>query len=166
MIIRTIMEEDAHDFLSCLRKLDTETEYMLFEPGERKLSFEDQKKRIQNVLQQENSTILLAVENGELAGFIAAFGGTVQRNKHSVSIVIGILEEHQGRGLGHSLFTSLYEWAKIIDLHRFELTAMSHNKKALSLYRKHGFEIEGVKKHSLKIRDTYIDEYYMGRILE
>lgn len=50
MIIRTITEEDAYDFLQLSQKLDIETEFMLFEPGERKLSVEDQKRRIQNVL--------------------------------------------------------------------------------------------------------------------
>lgn len=85
----------------------------------------------------------------------------MHRNRHSVSIVIGILKVHQGLGLANNLFTSLLDWAKSSNIHRLELTVMPHNEHATSLYKKHGFEIEGIKKHSLKIRDTYIDEYYM-----
>jgi ribosomal protein S18 acetylase RimI-like enzyme len=43
---------------------------------------------------------------------------------------------------------------------------MAHNKAGLALYRRRGFEIEGIKKHSLLLGGRYVDEYYMARLLE
>jgi len=35
---------------------------------------------------------------------------------------------------------------------------MTHNEAGLVLYRRRGFEIEGVKKHSLLVGSQYVDE--------
>jgi RimJ/RimL family protein N-acetyltransferase len=43
---------------------------------------------------------------------------------------------------------------------------MVHNEAAVSLYKKMGFEIEGIKKKSLNIEGKYLDEYYMGKTFE
>jgi RimJ/RimL family protein N-acetyltransferase len=40
-----------------------------------------------------------------------------------------------------------------------------YNEAALALYRKMGFEIEGKKRHSLLINNTYVDEYWMAKLL-
>ena len=43
---------------------------------------------------------------------------------------------------------------------------MVHNERAIRLYKKMGFEIEGTKKHSLFVNGQYVDEYYMAKILQ
>ena len=43
---------------------------------------------------------------------------------------------------------------------------MVDNHAGIALYKKMGFEIEGVKKDSLLINDQYVDEYYMSKILK
>jgi hypothetical protein len=43
---------------------------------------------------------------------------------------------------------------------------MTHNEAGIALYRRRGFKIEGVKKHSLLVGGWYVDEYYMARLLE
>lgn len=48
---------------------------------------------------------------------------------------------------------------------RLELTVVTENRAAVALYKKDGFLIEGVKKHSLMIDGKAFDEYYMVKIL-
>jgi Acetyltransferases, including N-acetylases of ribosomal proteins len=48
-------------------------------------------------------------------------------------------------------------------LTRLELTVMVHNERAIALYKKMGFEIEGTKKRSMRIDGQYVDEYYMAK---
>jgi len=50
-------------------------------------------------------------------------------------------------------------------VHRLELTVMVHNERAIRLYKKMGFEIEGTKKHSLLISGSYVDEYHMAKLI-
>ena len=47
---------------------------------------------------------------------------------------------------------------------RLELTAICENEVAKHLYTNNGFQIEGIKRKSVYIDGTYLDEYYMARI--
>ena len=63
------------------------------------------------------------------------------------------------------LFQELHKWAQSQNLHRLELTVKNDNEAGLALYKKMGFEIEGTKRHSLKVNDRFIDEFYMSKLL-
>jgi RimJ/RimL family protein N-acetyltransferase len=166
MLIRTIHPDDAEQFLNLRKKLDEETQFMLFEPGERTTTVEEQREHIQRLLLQENSTTFVAEHNRQLVGYLEASGGQFRRNRHSVYIVIGILQDFTGQGIGGQLFAALEEWAQQKSITRLELTVMTHNQAGLALYRKRGFEIEGTKKHSLLVNNQYVDEYYMTKLLD
>ena len=166
MLIRTIHPDDAEQFLNLRKKLDQETQFMLFEPGERTITVEEQRDHIERLLLQENSTTFVVEHNEQLVGYLEAVGGQLRRIRHSVHIVIGILQDFTGRGIGGHLFAALEEWAHQKSITRMELTVMTHNKAGLALYRKRGFEIEGTKKHSLLINGQYVDEYYMAKLVD
>ena len=78
---------------------------------------------------------------------------------------MGVLEARTGRGAGRALLTALEAWARANGIHRLELTVQAHNHRAIALYEKCGFEREGLKRHSLKIDGTYVDEYYLSKLL-
>ncbi|MBC6975058.1 GNAT family N-acetyltransferase [Bacillus sp. Xin] len=165
-MIREIQVEDAAAFLQLGKQLDEETSFMLLEPGERNMTVEQQENMIKCFIENNNSTIFVAVEGEQLVGFILANGGNVQRNKHAAAIVIGILQEYSGKGIGTDLFKEVEIWAKLHDVWRLELTVMAHNTRAQVLYKKVGFEQEGVKKASLIVGEENIDEYYMAKLLK
>ncbi|WP_242951561.1 GNAT family N-acetyltransferase [Clostridium felsineum] len=91
--------------------------------------------------------------------------GAVRRNKHSAYIVVGIREKYQNDGIGTKFFEKLNEWAKQRKIIRLELTVLCINKVATHLYRKNGFEIEGIKRKSMYVDGKYIDEYLMAKII-
>ncbi|MDQ0258025.1 RimJ/RimL family protein N-acetyltransferase [Evansella vedderi] len=166
MKIREIRTSDADSFLEVNHQLDNETSFMLYEPGERKTTVEKQKIMLERVSKEKTSNIwVLENDVGKLVGYLALFGQTLQRNSHSAYIVVGIIEDYQGQGLGKKLFIQMEEWAKEKGIHRLELTVMKHNYKALQLYLKMGFEIEGVKRDSLKVNGEYVDEYYLSKLI-
>jgi RimJ/RimL family protein N-acetyltransferase len=166
MIIRTILISDAEHFLNLCKKLDTEMQFMMLEPGERITTLVEQQAQIERLLMLENQTIFVAEYNGQLIGYLAALGGEFQRNRHSVYIIIGILQAFTGQGVGTQLFRTLEEWAQLQRIHRLELTVMVHNEAGLALYKKQGFEIEGTKRDSLLVNGKYVDEYYMAKLLD
>jgi RimJ/RimL family protein N-acetyltransferase len=107
----------------------------------------------------------LLKKNGQLIGYLAAYGGRYKRNRHSVYVITGILQAFTSRGIGTSLFEELERWAREKRIHRLELTVMIHNEAAIALYKKIGFEIEGRKQHSLVINGSYVDEYFIAKLL-
>ena len=165
MDIRTICESDSEAFLLLGKTLDEETQFMMLEPGERKLTVEEQRQRILAVLGRDNQTILVAEEENRLVGFLGIFGEGFRRNQHCAYIVIGILQAYTGQGIGKQLFAAAEAWALEKGLHRLELTVMRHNDRAIRLYHQMGFMVEGIKQDSLRVNDRYIDEIYMAKLL-
>jgi RimJ/RimL family protein N-acetyltransferase len=165
MVIRQVLPSDAEKLSSLVYEVENESKYMLYEPRERKISPEKQLKMIEAFLIEKNSTIFVAELDDRLIGYLFAIGGSAERNQHSLYLVIGIIKEYQGIGVGTQLFTEMEAWAVIAGHHRIELTVMTDNKAGLALYRKSGFEIEGTKRHSLLVNGQYKDEYYMSKLL-
>lgn len=158
--------EDAKKLWDMMNKLDTQTEFMLFENGERKekSSLENLKNKIETSINQ-NDFLLIAKYKDEIVGFINAEKGRFNRISHTAYIVVGILQEFRAKKIGTRFFDYLDEWSLKNNITRLELTVMCHNEIAIKLYQKNGFVIEGTKKKSIKLNNEYIDEYYMAKIL-
>lgn len=163
--IRPVRSSDARAMLDLLLQLDEETTFMLLEPGERTTTLEEQERQIEAFTSGEAGYLLVCDIGDRLAGFLYARRGQARRIGHSVYIVIGVLQAYTRQGIGRRFFEELHSWALKNDLHRLELTVMTHNSGAVALYKKMGFEIEGVKRHSLKVNDQWVDEFYMAKLM-
>lgn len=165
MIIREVTIEDARDFLELIKEVESNAEFMLMENAERKTTPEQQEKQLRHFENQDNSTIFVAEDQKRLVGYLIVIGGTVKRNKHTGQIVIGILKDFRGRGVGSALFNKVTIWSKDHGVSRLELTVVTENIAGVELYKKFGFEIEGTKRRSLIIDDKTFDEYYMAKLM-
>lgn len=166
MEIRKCKINDAEAYLRMLKQLDQETSFMLYEPGERETTVEETRRRLESVKKAENKILFVAKAEDDIVGFIEGHGGTLSRNRYTLYVVIGILEDYQGKGIGSKLFARLEEWAKENRIHRLELTVMEHNRPAMYLYEKCGFQVEGMRKKSLYVDGEFINEFYMGKVLD
>ena len=83
VVIRQIKENDAGEFLILCKKIDAETEFMMFEPGERPTTVEEQTDEIKDILSRDNQTILIAMKDRQLIGYLTAYGGRYKRNRHN-----------------------------------------------------------------------------------
>lgn len=163
--IREITLEDSANFLSLLKQIDQETKFLMFEPGERQTTLTEIENRIGDHIEQTNSNIFVAERENKLVGYLAARGGRFRKNAHSAYLVVAITQEHTGQGVGTLLFETMEQWATTVGIHRLELTCMTHNHRAVGLYKKRGFIVEGTKQDSLKVAGEYVDEYYMAKLL-
>ncbi|PKP61786.1 GNAT family N-acetyltransferase [Candidatus Atribacteria bacterium HGW-Atribacteria-1] len=165
MHIRTIRTEDAKNYLNLCKKLDRETEFRLYEPGEMNITIDQQRKIIRDLIKNKKSTLLVVDIYGQLVGYLLALGRDINRVKHCVHVSIGILQNYVGQGIGTKLFIELEKWAIQNQIHRLELTVMVNNKAGQALYKKMGFKVEGVKEHSLFVNGRYIDDIYMAKLI-
>jgi RimJ/RimL family protein N-acetyltransferase len=164
--VRQIHEGDAEAFLDLVTRIDAETDFMLLEAGERLTTVGEQCERIKGILSKENQTILVASRTGQLVGYVVAIGGEFRRIRHRAYVVAGVLQAFIGRQIGTRLFTALEIWARRHGIERLELTVRTDNERGTALYKKMGFEIEGLKRRSLKVTGSYVNEYYMAKILD
>ena len=141
------------DALAELRRaLDVETTFMLAEPGERGHELPDQSYRF------------VADDGGRLVGVIDVFSLRWRRARGRGAIVLGVRGSHQGRGVGRGLLDAAIAEARSRGMWRLELSVMSHNQVALRLYQACGFKVEGLRRSSVRVDGTFVDEYYMGLV--
>ncbi len=162
--IRDAELSDAAPVLGMLNLLDEETRFMMLEPGERGLDVARFAGWLAN-LRLRQDCYLVAAEGDKVVGFAHAERGSYRRNKHSAVVVMGLLPEARGRGIGSELLGAIDAWAATVGVTRLELTVMAHNLPAIGLYSKRGYAAEGVRRHSLIVDGKPVDELVMAKIL-
>ena len=68
---------------------------------------------------------------------------------------VGLLPQFRSQGIGTRLIRSALAAARAFGLHRVELTVREHNTGAIELYKKQGFEIEGVQRDAVLVDGVY-----------
>lgn len=164
IVIRERSLDDVERFYEFITKLDNEAKYMLFEKNERNVNKDIIKKNIETII-DNNDLCYIALYDNKIIGFIIAAREKFIRTKHSANIVVGILENYCGHGIGYELFQNVFKWAKKYDIKRLELTVITENIRAVNLYEKLGFKIEGIREKSTLISGRYHHEYYMAKLL-
>ncbi|HUR10297.1 MAG TPA: GNAT family N-acetyltransferase [Flavitalea sp.] len=114
------------------------------------------------------SATLFVVEEDEMV--IATYRLIPKHFRQSHIFYLGsfvIRREMQGKGIGSMVLAQMIAYAKSENIVRLELTVDLHNKAAIRLYTKMGFDIEGIVKKNYRLASTgkYYDEYLMALIL-
>ena len=163
--MRAAGPDDAAALLQLKQRLDQETSFMLLEAGERDASVPTLAGELESAARSGNSVVIVAETGGELAGYIELTGGTFHRNQATAYVVIGVLAAAAGKGVGRGLLEEAKRWAVAHGVHRLELTVMAHNQRAIGLYQRTGFSVEGRRSECLLIDGQFIDELYMAMVL-
>jgi len=85
--------------------------------------------------------------------------------KHVGSLGIGVISVYRGQGVGEALMCTALAKAKEIGLSRIELSVRENNKRAIALYKKFGFEVEGLHRNAVCIDGQYENHISMALLL-
>jgi len=115
----------------------------------------------------ETQHTLVATADGEVVGNLGLTRLTRPRRAHVGEIGMGVRDDWQGKGVGTALMKAALDLAdNWLGLRRLELHVNADNARAIALYRKFGFEVEGTHR-AYSIRDgAYVDSLSMARIVE
>jgi putative acetyltransferase len=91
----------------------------------------------------------------------------MEYNRHVAIYGITVHDDYQGRGLGGLITEYMIEIAREKGLKKIALEVVAHNSRAISLYLRHGFKIEGRMEmsHWNHILKEYGDYYAMGLLI-
>ena len=108
---------------------------------------------------------LVALHQGVVVGSLGLEAYSPMRRAHAGSFGMGVAVAWQGKGVGTKLLAAAVEVAdNWMNLHRIELTVYADNEAAIGLYRKFGFETEGLFR-DYAVRDgQWIDTLSMARL--
>ncbi len=163
LLIREADGNDAHAILTYLDMVCGETDFLTFGPGEFHLTQKEEKEYLETCREAENCLYLLAFLDGEIVGSLAFDASSRPRIRHVGEFGISVLKEHWGLGIASALIDALLEWARhggIIK--KINLRVRADNHRAIALYQRKGFVIEGRLKKAFFVDDVYYDNFCMG----
>jgi putative acetyltransferase len=80
---------------------------------------------------------------------------------------ISVAQEWRDKGIGSALIARSIEWARSTAVvKRLELHVFAENERAIRVYQKHGFEVEGRMRRGIFREGRYHDELVMGLLLD
>lgn len=165
LIIRLAILEEAQEFLDYINQCGKETDFLGFGKEGIGLNLEEEKAYFKSFT-PKNFMLVGLLENKIVGSCSLRTNESRIRLKHVGLLGITILQEYWGLGIGKSLMQSAINRGKEAGLTRIELTVRVDNEKAISLYKKLGFEIEGQLKNAMFINGKYFDNYIMGLIIK
>lgn len=102
-------------------------------------------------------------DEGEFIGNATLMFQGIEPKSHVCGLGIGVLTNYQHLGVGIALLEASIEVARdICRLKRFELEVVTENVKAINLYMKFGFTIEGKMEKAYKYKEDLLDSYLMA----
>ncbi|HLJ19152.1 MAG TPA: GNAT family N-acetyltransferase [Stellaceae bacterium] len=163
--IREALPADAPALVDVIMTINEETEF-LGTSEDRPTWAEHPEEGLGEMRERGTGVYFIAVEGGEIVGFLGAFPGNFARTRSIVYVAhVGVRTARRGRGIGPRLFAAVEAWARGRDARRLELRVDVANPRALALYRRAGYEIEGRLPDASLIDGAWHDHYWMSKPL-
>ncbi|NGM34263.1 GNAT family N-acetyltransferase [Methylobacterium sp. DB0501] len=107
---------------------------------------------------------LVAEAEGRAVG-AAALRPFYGRRAHAAEFWIGVNDGFAGRGIGATLLSAIIDTAdNWLNVTRIEMTVFVDNARAIALYRRFGFEIEGTHRAASFRNGAFADVHCMARL--
>lgn len=171
--IREAVAEDAEAIIAYMKRITSEPDNgLLYEPGEFDWSIEQEQAFIQAQMDSDNGVMLVAEidqppETGKtIIGLVNCGGGPRRANRHTVSLGISVKLEWRNQGVGTALMEQVIQWARETGIvTRIQLDVFETNERAIHVYEKLGFQVEGTKIRAYYKNGQWIDARFMTLLL-
>lgn len=156
--LRSPKKDDAEALVEYLKVTAGETDYLLRSPEEITTTIEEEEIFIKGINNATDSLKVVAEIDGEIVGRCCYSAvGDRMRNKHRMQLSIAVYKRFWGCGVGTALMRKIMEKAKEFGFERAELEVVSRNWRAITLYKKLGFEQIGCIPRAMKYEDGSYD---------
>lgn len=166
-ILRAPRESDAEEMLEYLRTASGETDFLASYPEELKFTAEGERAYLKNNLDSPNTMMLVCEVDGKIAGNSQIVFMSSLKTRHRAAVMIGLLREYWGLGIGGALFREMEREAREHGTAQLELEMIEGNDRALALYRSAGFETMAEHPDAFRLRDgTSCAAVFMRKVLK
>ncbi len=157
-------DQDVQAIEQILHSVISENDYTLLNSGEFRPAPGEGISRIQKAIDHPAHLWLVAVIDSKIVGYLDFSCGHRTRIAHTGSFAVVVDCQFRDRGVGESLLDALIDWATLHQtLEKISLKVHANNQRAIGLYHKLGFEIDGVAKRDLKYStERYVDTVSMS----
>ncbi len=166
-ILKTPEPSDAEDMLAYIVKSCGETDFLMRYPEEwANATVEGERAWIENHRKSQNGFCIACFVDGKVAGNCELVFNAAMKTSHRATLMIAILEEYWGLGIGSAMFRELLAMAESRGIEIAELEYIEGNERARALYDKFGFTVVGARPDAFKLRDgSYRSAIFMQKKL-
>jgi ribosomal protein S18 acetylase RimI-like enzyme len=107
----------------------------------------------------------VALSAGEVVGWCDVTPKTRPIYAHGGVLGIALLPPFRGQGIGKRLILRTLEAARAFGLSRVELTVRENNASAIALYKRVGFDVEGLQRRAVRVDGVYEDVICMAALI-
>jgi putative acetyltransferase len=158
--IRRGRRSDVPSFIDMWRGVVAERRYVRTESVNRSRRYYRRRYFKNNWTDREAS--IVAVSAGRVVGHLHVLREDSPVTRHVASLGMSVAADWRGRGVGSALMAECIRWARAMAVEKLSLSVYPDNERARSLYRKFGFQEEGVLTGHSKKAIGYRDEIVMG----
>ncbi|HEU4965023.1 MAG TPA: GNAT family N-acetyltransferase [Bacilli bacterium] len=161
--LRPARPEDAPTLVKKIARVVREGSFL--EEDESTLSTSREEAEEIRKMRREGSMYTVAVVDGEVVGAAMLKRGQLEMHRHTCDYRIWIGPNYRGLGIGKRFMLYSIDWARAHGLRKFCLDVFSNNERAIDLYKKYGFIVEGRRRDQYFLEGRYVDEIFMSLFL-
>jgi ribosomal protein S18 acetylase RimI-like enzyme len=130
-------------------------------------SFEEEVDAPKEEWQRKIGNTIFALHNGQPVGMMVYVFSNRLKMKHIADIhAVYVNPDFRNRGIGNMMFSKTLSLIKEnAQIRKIKLTVNPEQNQAVSLYKKHGFEMTGISKKELFFDRKFYDEMLMEMML-
>lgn len=151
-VIRKAAVSDAENILEYCKAVGAETDNLKFGAEGISLTVEKEREYLKSFTDSDKQLYLVAEENNEIVGTAVFSGLSKARLSHRAEISISVKKAMWGNHIGTRFMERIIDFAKnTAHTEIISLEVRSDNERAISLYRRFGFEKIGTFDGYMKV---------------
>lgn len=163
LVIREAAAQDAAEILDYIHAIAGESDYLSFGPGEFDIPLDREREILARFHEADNQLYLVGLLDGQIVSTLSFTGGHRPRLRHAGEFGLSVRRAYWGLGIGSRMLDALLDWARETQIiTKVDLRVRTDNQRAIALYRRKGFAIEGTIHKQILLDGTYYDHHWMG----
>lgn len=165
--VRSARPGDGARLVQIYEDVIAEGKYTLAAPDEFTRTEASERASITRYAERPGRVYLVAVVGGDVVGLLEFSNGSYKSTAHSGMLSMFVDQAWRGRGIGTALLEALLAWAEAEPIiEKVTLAVFANNPRAITLYKKMGFLVEGQCPKDMKFGpDEYVDSVLMYRFV-
>ncbi|MDB4539951.1 GNAT family N-acetyltransferase, partial [Saprospiraceae bacterium] len=163
LLVKEAEGAEAAPIIKYVNEVAGQTDFLSFGANELGLSESDEQRFLEKCLESNNQLFLVGWINGSVVSTLSFHGGQRPRLRHAGEFGMSVDREFWGLGIGSFMVDVMINWAKSHQaITKINLRVRTDNDRAIKLYQRKGFSIEGTIRNDMLINGEYFDHHWMG----
>ena len=167
LVIREAAPEDAAALLDFVDQVSRESDYLTFGPGEFGITLEREQEFLETVRHKPNAIFLIGLLGHEVVASLSFAGGGRPRIAHVGEFGMSVRKAYWEMGIGTAMLKAFLDWARQTGvIRKVNLRVRVDNPRAIALYEKCGFRVEGRISRKMQVNGKFYDTLLMGKAID